>query len=945
MRLHRITLRDVRGVTERTVHLPDRGVVVVEGPNEIGKSTLLEAFDRLLDLKATSRSARAQALQPIGRDVGPFVEAEFTIGGTRVRLAKQWLRSPRTELEVLGERPEQLAGSAAQARLEQLVSHLDTTLWDALRLAQSDDGTLVPLMSSGVLQQALDAAADAHLHDGDGEQVLGLVEEEYLRYFTARTGRPTGDYRGAIEAHHAAQAEVAEAHRRLVEAEDLLDRQQRARDAVGSATEQVTGCEEDLRLAQERADAVAEVVAGHERAAERFDRARAAAEAARQAHAHREERVDGVARLGETVVTLEEQLADLADRGGALQTRLTTSQEALAGAEAAVEEAEELLERARDARERADRRLELGRCRTELTGLEQVVSALQEQLQVVLRERGAGPPSPVSEPRRQEVERLAQEVDVLRARHEAASAAVRVEAWSAGVSVGAVGGPGGTATDLEAGQVRELTATDDLEVVVPGLARVVVRSPDADARRAELERARTSLSDTLHDLGCESVEEVRARSAAAAEAAERLRDAERDLTSMLAARGVGEPDRHEALASGRLPQALQDRVDAVRERVAVLRAEVAGPGGDPTLHRPERITDAGGGSDGGARDGADDGARETTPEQAERAVAAAVEAERAAGRGVRQAREARRSAATAAAAAREEAAAVTAGLDRLHGRLASERPRLEQEGQLLERERAERPDDVLLDLARDRAEALEAARHELRRAEEAVRAADVPGLAARVQTARAALDHARGDLDHARELLHTLTGQVELAAGEGRQELYSLAESALEDAERRLGGLDRRARAVRHLRSTLREHRESAHRAYVRPFTDALERLGRQVYGPTFAVTVDEQLSVRARTLDGLTVPFEELSGGAKEQLGILARIAVAHLVDPAQGVPVVIDDALGYSDPRRLEQMGQVFSFARGTAGEDVQVILLTCTPDRYAAIPDAHTVRLAAS
>ena len=42
---------------------------------------------------------------------------------------------------------------------------------------------------------------------------------------------------------------------------------------------------------------------------------------------------------------------------------------------------------------------------------------------------------------------------------------------------------------------------------------------------------------------------------------------------------------------------------------------------------------------------------------------------------------------------------------------------------------------------------------------------------------------------------------------------------------------------------------------------------------------------------------------------------------------------------------MGRIF--ADGAAGEDgdVQVILLTCTPDRYATIPGAHTVRLQAS
>lgn len=92
-----------------------------------------------------------------------------------------------------------------------------------------------------------------------------------------------------------------------------------------------------------------------------------------------------------------------------------------------------------------------------------------------------------------------------------------------------------------------------------------------------------------------------------------------------------------------------------------------------------------------------------------------------------------------------------------------------------------------------------------------------------------------------------------------------------------------------------------------------------------------------------MTVPFAELSGGAKEQLGILARLAVARLVDPTQGVPVVIDDALGYSDPERLERMGEVLGATAGPDA-DLQVILLTCTPGRYSAVPGARTVRLAA-
>ena len=155
--------------------------------------------------------------------------------------------------------------------------------------------------------------------------------------------------------------------------------------------------------------------------------------------------------------------------------------------------------------------------------------------------------------------------------------------------------------------------------------------------------------------------------------------------------------------------------------------------------------------------------------------------------------------------------------------------------------------------------------------------------------------------------------------------------------------MDRRARAARHLFTALNRHRDAAHRAYVRPYTQALEELGRRVYGADFAVTVDEDLALAARTLGGATVPFADLSGGAKEQLGILARLAVARLVDPTQGVPVVIDDALGYSDPDRLRRMGQVLGGA-ADGDTDVQVILLTCTPERYAAIPHVHTVRLTA-
>ena len=67
-------------------------------------------------------------------------------------------------------------------------------------------------------------------------------------------------------------------------------------------------------------------------------------------------------------------------------------------------------------------------------------------------------------------------------------------------------------------------------------------------------------------------------------------------------------------------------------------------------------------------------------------------------------------------------------------------------------------------------------------------------------------------------------------------------------------------------------------------------------------------------------------------------RLAAASLASADGGAPVIIDDAMGYSDPARLQGLGA----ALAAAGRDAQVIVLTCTPDRQAFIGAARVVRL---
>ncbi|MGH3522326.1 MAG: ATP-binding protein, partial [Mycobacterium sp.] len=188
--------------------------------------------------------------------------------------------------------------------------------------------------------------------------------------------------------------------------------------------------------------------------------------------------------------------------------------------------------------------------------------------------------------------------------------------------------------------------------------------------------------------------------------------------------------------------------------------------------------------------------------------------------------------------------------------------------------------------------------------------------------------------------LHEISVELTVFGTEGRKGKLDAAEIKRDHAESEYTRVGRRARAVELLRSVMARHRDTTRLRYVEPFRAELQRLGRPVFGRSFEVDVDSDLRIRNRSLDGCTVPYESLSGGAKEQLGILARLAGATLVAKEDAVPVLIDDALGFTDPERLAKMGEVFD----TLGAHGQVIVLTCTPARYDGVKDAQRIELSA-
>ena len=108
-----------------------------------------------------------------------------------------------------------------------------------------------------------------------------------------------------------------------------------------------------------------------------------------------------------------------------------------------------------------------------------------------------------------------------------------------------------------------------------------------------------------------------------------------------------------------------------------------------------------------------------------------------------------------------------------------------------------------------------------------------------------------------------------------------------------------------------------------------------------FEVEGTENLSVASQAMDCSNVPFESLSGGTKEQISLISRLACAMTVSMDGGASLIINVALGYTDPERSKLMGSVLA----KAGNECQVIVFTCVPERDSNVGVATGVRLGLS
>jgi hypothetical protein len=155
------------------------------------------------------------------------------------------------------------------------------------------------------------------------------------------------------------------------------------------------------------------------------------------------------------------------------------------------------------------------------------------------------------------------------------------------------------------------------------------------------------------------------------------------------------------------------------------------------------------------------------------------------------------------------------------------------------------------------------------------------------------------------------------------EETWRETQEALAAAETRVLAFAREAAVLTRLRGALQAARAEARDLYLEPVLRELKPLLGLLFDGAEIRFDEKTLLPRSITRAGQDEDIDRLSGGMREQLSVLTRLAFARLLArDGRAAPVILDDALVYSDDDRIERM---FDALHRQAGGH-QIIVFSC-------------------
>ena len=886
------------------------GLTLIGGPNETGKSTLVEALHRCLFLRATATGLPVEALQSRLHLGQPQVELAFAARGEAWNLVKRF-SGASGKVRLRSDSGQHWQGPEAEEQLASLLGVKETLgsrqagsllrgRWAHLWVMQGHSGD--DLLAQGgahydltALVGQLERGGGTAMQSPQDQQLASRLETLLAETFTPGRGnlRRHSPLWNAQQALEAASQAFQQAERQLVDygaASDELGRsaaslqklqqqrlpqlRERQRRLQAAATEQ-TRLEAALALARQQREPLQ-----LRQQALRSDLADLRQLAARLEHLGLQAQDLGVARDRATadLTQLEQQRVDQDQQ----RTRLEAERQSI------TERGQWLQRLVEQARLQAD----LARLDANLAQLER-----QEQARATLMAHLAALP-PI------DGAALAVVQGLDRARRDAET---RLGAMAAGVEllradqvVLLAGQPLEPGADLRLSEARELQVGRGVVLrISPGGGQALAQA------RQQRQGSETALTAALQALGISNLTE--------AETLARQRLAlEQQLSSLGSAQGAGLPpgDRqtHAAKRSTvltRLQELQRDLAPLQEQRQAQLQSGEL-PSELEALEQLHRQLQQG-------------YAATSTP--------------------LRQAQAALSELAERLEAARRRQAASSETLAKLAGERSQTQARAEE---LVQRHGGEsalaaalQQLDSQVARAATQVVALEG---ELATSRLGQGAEALPQLAAEIQQAESEVLHLIASQAAARQRCETIGASDPHGALEQ-------AQATLEQAQLDHGSLQRLCDGQLLLRDLFKAAQADLSSRYSEPLARSINHYLRPLLpaGASCQLRYESESGFSALQLQRgqERFSFSELSGGMREQLGTALRLSMADVLKAGHDdvLPLVFDDAFTYADPQRLARLQQMLALA---VARGLQVIVLTCDPQSYADL-DGTTVNLA--
>ena len=863
------------------------GLNVVVGPNEMGKSTLLDALRAALFEKHSSKAQPIVALQNDRNQAAPVVELAFEVDDGIYRIRKRFVKRPYAHLSCPDGR--KLEGDEAEHTLRDLLGFDEPGktgakpetlgMWNVLWVQQGQSlGALyLPDSARSNLHSALESEVGAVLGGKRGRTLPDAVERQLSELVTS-TDKPRGHYKGLIDEVKTLHPELEGLRSRRNELSKTLEDLEAAQETLTrlSSGERDQTDRKELDAARSRHAELANLESRIEAAATDVELKRRNLEQAEQAIVERRDLKDQIESNTEAVELAKTSLEEVRWQEKELRTKLDELRKDVKGAEDVVTQADEVMRLARrilSAVQRDSRIRELQGRYEKAHEAEKKQRAAQQAAAAIL----------VTDENIETIRGAAKVLETARSRLSAAATLVSFDMSSDRLSEIEVDGVALTADQTPVRAVETTTIT------IPDYGSISVQPAikDRDKLLVQQREANDALKAALEECGVKSPD--------AAE--EQLSKRQRQLQDAELARQEAElhapaTDDYDAGA-----EPLEDYIEGLK---AILERELTELGIEDL--RMER------------------GAENVL-----------VDAEN----GAQEAKEALATTRATLVGPEEEIGRIQIELGGVKTRYEDGKERLEKlRNDLADAEKKSSEDDLEA--------AVSAAQTALVDQEKAVfdlerqrQGETLPQLEARIARLEKVLQGRRDKRSELKERIAGFRSHIEALEGAALDEAIQHKVREFELAEEQRMRYQREIEVLSLLLSTLRSAESDAKERYLSPVLNRV-RPYLQVLFPGAEITIDEDLHiVGVVRQDGYEEAFQHLSMGTQEQIAVLVRLAFAEmLVEQGHPATVILDDALVFSDDRR---MGRMFDILNMVA-QQVQIIIFTCREQLFEGVGGQH-------